>query len=128
VGPRPSGGRHGGSEHRGDVLGVVLAAEHGRLRPTFVPGFLKDRRDLGVGDKFCQPDSSQSKSILIGISKDGRALGAVLLSLLSAFRCEDFTNSVEILDLRRCQDHLFPPMWKVIALLRHARAVRACAS
>src|SRR5947209_13062811 len=33
------------------VLGVVLAAELRRLGPTFVPGFLKDRRDLGVGDE-----------------------------------------------------------------------------
>lgn len=33
------------------LLRVVLAAELRRLGPTFVPGFLKDRRDLGVGDE-----------------------------------------------------------------------------
>jgi hypothetical protein len=36
---------------RGDVLGVVLTAELRRLGPAFVPRFLQDRRDLGVGDE-----------------------------------------------------------------------------
>src|SRR6186997_2927349 len=34
-----------------DALGVVLAAELRRLGLTFVPGFLQDRGDLGVGDE-----------------------------------------------------------------------------
>src|SRR2546422_8293068 len=70
-------------------LGVVLAAELRRLGPTFVPGFLNYRRDLGVGEEVLKallipvkehPDAV----VLIGIAKDGRTLGPVLLSLLSA--------------------------------------------
>jgi hypothetical protein len=54
-----------------------------------VAGFLNDRRDLGVGEEVLKtllirvkehPDSVG----LIGIAKDGRTLGPVLLSLLSA--------------------------------------------
>ena len=32
-------------------LGVVLADELRRLEPSFVPGFLNDRRDLWVGEE-----------------------------------------------------------------------------
>jgi hypothetical protein len=74
---------------RGLGLGVVLAAELRRLGPTFVPGFLNDRRDLGVGEEALKALLIPVKEhpdpvVLIGIAKDGRTLGAVLLSLLSA--------------------------------------------
>ena len=45
-----------------DVLGVVPAADLRSLGPTFVPGFLHDRGDLGSERKLCQPSTSQSKS------------------------------------------------------------------
>jgi hypothetical protein len=70
-------------------LGVALAGELRRLQPTLVPGFLNDRRDLGVGEEVLQallipvvehPDPV----VLIRIAKDGHTLGPVLLSLLSA--------------------------------------------
>src|SRR5439155_26907117 len=100
---------------RGDVLGVVLAAELRRLGPTFVPGFLKDRRDLGVGDEVLPPrripvEEHPDPVVLIGIAKHGRTLRTVLLSLLSTLGREDVQEAVEILDLRRCQNHLTPPL------------------
>jgi hypothetical protein len=55
-----------------------------------VPGFLKDRGDLGVGDEVLKAllipvEEHPDPVVLIGIAKDGRTLGPVLLSLLSAF-------------------------------------------
>src|SRR5204863_1672809 len=44
--------------------------------------------------------------LLGGIAKDRRALRAVLLSLLSALGREDLQETVDVLDLRRCQNHL----------------------
>src|SRR5437763_7294906 len=81
---RPSSG-----PRTGDVLGVVLAAEPRRLGPTFVPGFLKDRRDLGVGDEVLPAlripvEEHPDPVVLIGIAKHGRTLRTVLLPLLSA--------------------------------------------
>ena len=43
-------------------LAVELAGEFRDLWPSGVPGFLKNRRDLGSETKFFQPSSSQSKS------------------------------------------------------------------
>ena len=56
------------------MLGVVLAAELRRLGPTFVPGFLKDRRDLGVGDEVLPArripvEEHPDPVALIGIAK-----------------------------------------------------------
>ena len=75
-----------GAAPHGETLGVVLAAELRRLGPTFVPGFLKDRRDLGVGDEVLPAllipvEEHPDPVVLIGIAKDGRTLGPVLPSL-----------------------------------------------
>src|SRR5215212_2802278 len=71
----------------GDVLGVVPAADFRRLRLTSVPGFLKDRRDVGIGDEALPAlgipvEERPDPVLLIGIAKDGRTLRPVLLSLL----------------------------------------------
>ena len=71
-------------------LGVELAAERRRLGLTDGPGFLKDRGDLRVGDEVLPAllipvEERPNPVVLIGIAKDGRTLGSVLLSLLSAF-------------------------------------------
>src|SRR5687768_12481414 len=76
---------------RGDALGVVLASELSRLRLPFVPGFLQDRRDLGVGDEALPSlripvEEHPDPVVLIGIAKHGRTFGPVLLTLLSALR------------------------------------------
>src|SRR5689334_2773030 len=72
-------------------LGVVPAAELRCLRFTFMPGFLKDRRNLGVRDEVLParriPVEEHPDPVgLIGIAKHGRTLRTVLLSLLSALR------------------------------------------
>ena len=88
----------------GVLLRVVLAAELRRLGLTFVPGFLQDRGDLGVGDEALPTlripvEEHPDPVVLIGIAKDVRTLGPVLLSLLSALGREDIQEAVEILDL-----------------------------
>src|SRR5439155_8922672 len=115
---------------RGLGLGAVLAAERRRLGPTLVPGFLNDRRDLGVGEEVLKAllipvEEHPDPVVLIGIAKDGRTLGPVLLSLPSALGREDFQEAVEILDLCRCQNHLTPPLWEVSS--RHCDIARAVA-
>src|SRR4051794_14629801 len=80
--PRASPGAFG--------LGVVLAAERRRLGLTFVSRFLKDRRDVRVRDEVLPAlripvEEHPDLVVLTGIAKDGRTLGTVLLSLLSAF-------------------------------------------
>src|SRR5205814_8266745 len=92
-------------------LGVVPAAEPGRLRPALVPGLLHDRRDLRVGHEalpaFRVPVEQHPHPVgLVGIAEDGRALGSVLLALLGALGREDAQEAVVVLDLRRCQDHV----------------------
>src|SRR5829696_6934654 len=72
-------------------LGVVLAEELRRLGWTLrKPGFLKDRRDLGVrGEalpaRLVPVEDRPNPVALIWIPKDARPLAPVLLSLLSAF-------------------------------------------
>src|SRR5207248_8971533 len=89
---RPAGaGLLRGIPIRGLGLGVVLASELRRLGLTFVPGFLQDRRDLGVGDEALPTrpipvEENPDPVLLIGIAKDCRTFGPVLLSLLSALR------------------------------------------
>ena len=70
-------------------LGVVLAAGLRRLRPTLEPAFLKDRRDLRVGDEalpalLIPVEDHPDPVVLVGILKDVRTLGPMLLSLLGA--------------------------------------------
>src|ERR1700716_4416641 len=74
---------------RGLGLRVVLAAELRRLGPAFVPGFLNDRRDLGVGEELLKAlpipvEEHPDPVVLIGVAKDSRTLGPVLRSLLRA--------------------------------------------
>src|SRR4029077_375929 len=96
-------------------LGLVRAEELRRLCRTLrKPGFLKDRRDLGVRREALPPrlvpvENRPNPVALIWILKDVRSLATVLLSLLSALGREGIPEAVEILDLRRCQDHLSPP-------------------
>src|SRR2546429_1293723 len=83
-------------------------AELRRLGPTLVPGFLHDRGDLGVGDEALPTrripvEEHPDPVVLVGIAKDGRTLGPVLLSLLGALGREDFQKAVVVLDLCRCQ-------------------------
>src|ERR671934_1679978 len=103
---------------RGLRLGLVLAHKLRRLGPTLQPAFLEDRRDLGVGDEalpapLIPVEDHPDTALLIGIAKDGRTFGPVLLSLLSAFGREGILEAVEILSLRRCQDQLSPPLLEV---------------
>src|SRR6187399_699470 len=71
-------------------LGLVLAEELRRLGRTLrKPGFLKDRRDLGVrGEalpaRLVPVEDRPNPVAVIWIPKDMRPLAAVLLSLLSA--------------------------------------------
>ena len=70
-------------------LGVVLAPELRCLGSTFVPSFLKDRRDLRVGDEVLPArripvEEHPDPVVLIGVAKHGRTLRTVLLPFLSA--------------------------------------------
>ena len=87
---RTGGGHSSSGSIRGlGYLAVQRAGELRNLWPRRVPGFLKDRRDLGVGDEvlpaFLIPvEEHPNPALLIGIAKDVRTLGPVLLSLLKA--------------------------------------------
>jgi hypothetical protein len=70
-------------------LAVELAGDLRNLWPTCVPGFLKDRRDFGIGDEVLPAlripvEQHPDPALLIGIAEDVRTLGPVLLSLLKA--------------------------------------------
>jgi hypothetical protein len=70
-------------------LAVKLASEFRHLWPTCVPGFLKNRRDLGVGEEVLPAlripvEEHPDPALLIGVAKGVRTLGPVLLSLLKA--------------------------------------------
>ena len=93
------------------------------MRLTYVPGFRNDRRDRGVGEEVLEalliPVEDHPDSIgLRGIAKDGRTLGAVLLSLVGALGREDFQEAALILDLRRCGHHVFCPLLEVSSRFR----------
>src|SRR6476659_6830259 len=93
-------------------LGLEPAAGRRRLRPALVPGFLHDRRDLGVGDEalptLLVPVEQHPDPVgLIGIAKHLRALRPVLPTLLGALGREDAHEAVEVLDRCRCEDHPF---------------------
>src|SRR3954467_9451082 len=105
------------------LLGVVLPAQPGRLGPAHVAGFFQDRRDIRVGDEvlpaFGIPvEEHPDAVVLIRITKDRGPLGAVLLSLLSALGREDLQESVEVLNLGRCQNHLTPSLRGVSRRMR----------
>src|SRR6266550_1022016 len=102
-------------------LAVELAGELRNLWPTCVPGFLKDRRDLGIGDEVLPAlrvpvEEHPDPALLIGIVKDVRTLGAVLLTLREARGREHTPPAVEILDLRCCQEHLFSSRFAALPL------------
>src|SRR6185436_16795494 len=74
---------------RRSALGLVAATELRHLGPSLVPGFLHDRRHLGVRGEalpaFPVPvEDHPDPVVLVGVSEDGRALGTVLLPLLCA--------------------------------------------
>jgi hypothetical protein len=98
-------------------LGLVLASERRHLGPTFEPGILEDRGDLGIGHEavialLVPVENHPDPLVVIGIAKDVRTPGPVLLSLLSALGRERVPEAVEILDLDRGQDHRFLLGWK----------------
>ena len=95
-------------------LDVVLAGELCRLRPTLESAFLEDRGDVGVGQEVSEAllvpvENHPHPGAVVRITKDGRTLAPVLLSLLSALGGERPPEAVEILDFRGSQDHLGPP-------------------
>jgi hypothetical protein len=99
-------------------LSVVLLSELRHLGPTLKPGLFEDRRDFGVGQEvlialLIPVEKHPDPVFVVGIAKDVRTLGPVLLSLLSALGREGFPEAVEILDLRRRQDQLSPPSLEV---------------
>src|SRR5438552_1951850 len=101
---------------RETVLGVEVGAELRPLGPALVPGLLHDRGDGGVGDEalpavFVPVEDRPDPVVLVGVAKDVRALGPMLLPLLGALGREDLHEAVVVLEPRRCQDHLSAPPW-----------------
>src|SRR3954468_2148000 len=97
------------------LSGVVGAAEPGGLGAPLVPGFPQDGGDVRVGDEalpaFGIPVEEDPDAVgFVRITEDSGALGTVLPSLLGARGREDVQEAVEVLDLRRCQDHALPPL------------------
>src|SRR3954447_5372718 len=88
-----------------DELAVELAGDLCNLWPTCVSGLLKDGRYLRVGDEVLPAlrvpvEQHPDPALLVGVVKDARTLGAVLLTLLEACGREHTPPAVEILDLR----------------------------
>jgi hypothetical protein len=84
-----AGGRKGSAWGPGS--GVELDAELRHLGPALVPGLLNDGLDLRVGEEVLKAllipvEKDPGPIVLIGIAKDARTLGPVLLSLLNALR------------------------------------------
>src|SRR5215510_1818799 len=91
-------------------LGVQLTPELCHLRLRFVARFFQDGWDFGVGDKVLPalliPVEEHPDPVgLIRIAKDGRTLGTMLLSLLSALAFKYLHPAVEIFDLRCGEYH-----------------------
>ena len=102
------------SARESGLLAVELAGELRNLWPRRVPGCLKDRRDVGVGDEVLPAlrvpvEEHPDPALLIRVAKDVRTLGPVLLSLLEACGREDTPPAVEILDLASLRETLSPP-------------------
>src|SRR6187431_1493081 len=108
--PRPPTIERTNLRHNG--LRVVVADELRRLGRTLrKPGFLKDRRHLRVrGEalpaRLVPVEDRPDPVALVRIPKDVRSLAAVRLSLLRARSRERVPEAVEVLNLRRRQDHL----------------------
>src|SRR5712691_5945865 len=124
---RPPGAHRRGGNHgsRGAApaawvgSGVAVADELRRLRPRLVSGLLHDRRHLRIRDEalpaLLVPVEDDPHPILLGgIAEDRRAFRSVLLALLGPLRREDVHEPVEILDLRRCEEHLVLLSWCVV--------------
>jgi hypothetical protein len=67
----------------------VLAGELRLLGPACEPSLLEDRRDLGIGHEvlvalLVPVEDYPDPVVVIGIAKDVRTLGPMLLALLSA--------------------------------------------
>src|SRR6266516_1989591 len=112
----PGGGPPSKGPIGGRGLGIVLAGERQCLGPALVPGGFHDRWDLGVGEEalpalLIPVEDHPDPVVLSGIAKDEGTLGPMLLALLSAFGGEGIPEAVEIVDLRRCQDHVSHPPW-----------------
>src|SRR5919204_1677145 len=91
------------------LLRPVAAAELCHLGRALVPGFLHDRRDLGIGGETLPTlgvpvEDHPDPVVLIGVAEHKRTLRPVLLPLLGALRRENVLEAVEILDRRRCQE------------------------
>jgi hypothetical protein len=74
------------------------------------PFCLDDRRDLGIGDvalpSLLVPVEDHPDAVVLGgVAEDDRALGPVLLALLRARGREDVHEAVEVLHLRRREQH-----------------------
>ena len=96
-------------------LRVVLADEFRPLGLTLQPSLLEDRGHVGVGHEtlvalLVLVEHHPHASGVRGVAKDLRTLRPVLLSLLRALGREGVPEAVEILDLRRRQDHLSPSL------------------
>src|SRR4051812_29458151 len=92
-------------------LAVELAAELRHLGRALVPCLLHDPRGGGVGGEALEAlripvEADPDPIALVGIAKDRRALGPMLLALLRALGREDLDEAVEILDLRRQQNQM----------------------
>jgi hypothetical protein len=75
-----------------------------------VPGFLEDRRDLGIGHEvrppLFVPLEQHPHPVLLGrVAEHGRALGPVQGALVGASGAEYLQESVDVLDGRGGQDH-----------------------
>src|SRR3954452_24421057 len=89
---------------------LVRAEEQGRLGLADVAGFLEDRRDVGVGHELAPPGlvplEQRPDVVLLGrVAEHRRPLRAVQRPLLGALRAEHVQEPLDVLDLRRCQDH-----------------------
>jgi hypothetical protein len=93
-------------------LGVVLPDKLCEFGPTAEPTFLKDRRDVRVGDEALKAllipvEDHPPPMVVSRIEEDVRTLAPVLLSLLGTLRGERIPEAVEILELRCGQDHVY---------------------
>src|SRR3954452_1096067 len=83
------------------------------LRLVEVTCLLDDRQDLGVGDEprppgFVPIEEHPHAALLGRVAEHRRALASVLGALVRALRAEDVQEPLDVLDLCRCQDHVFP--------------------
>src|SRR5436190_8341280 len=97
-----------------DVFMALRVALREKLRSVGLPlvsRLFEDRRNVGIGHELLPalgiPVEDHPDAVLLaGIPEDDRALRAVLAAFVGALRREDFLEAVEILNRRRCQQHL----------------------